>query len=248
MKKKMPEKIYLQGDMDCGEVTWCEDKINDDDTEYIKMSAYKELEKRIAELEAYSDKLAAGLPMLPKDIENIRQANESMAKRIAELEAERSELEAEIENETWVNGFRERIAELELEVDSKVSAWEIMKNTADRQKQRIAELEAEADAEHAKLVQVADEYRAYMAANRWIPVGERLPEENTDKILSVFYKDGYDIFMDAENTRKIGENDCASPICGTLRDGKFFMLEDGDEIAGTVTHWRPLPQPPEVSE
>jgi hypothetical protein len=53
-KKKMPKIIYLQGDIDCGEgeVSWCSDKIEDDDTEYIQMTEYKKLEKRIAELEA----------------------------------------------------------------------------------------------------------------------------------------------------------------------------------------------------
>jgi Lar family restriction alleviation protein len=41
------------------------------------------------ELEAYADKLAAGLPdgMLPKDVENLRQANISMAQQIHELKA-----------------------------------------------------------------------------------------------------------------------------------------------------------------
>lgn len=45
------------------------------------------MNKRIAELEAYADKLAAGLPegMLPKDIENIRQANVNMATQIIDL-------------------------------------------------------------------------------------------------------------------------------------------------------------------
>lgn len=71
------ERIYLQGDV---EITWCKDKIAEDDTEYILMEKY-------TELEAYADKLAAGLPMLPKDIENIQQANTDMSQRIAELEA-----------------------------------------------------------------------------------------------------------------------------------------------------------------
>lgn len=48
-------------------------------------------EQRIAELEAYADKLAQGLPegMLPKDVENIRDANRKLLQRISELEAER---------------------------------------------------------------------------------------------------------------------------------------------------------------
>jgi hypothetical protein len=43
-----------------------------------------------AELEIYCDRLAQGLPegMLPKDIENIREANCHMAQHICELEEE----------------------------------------------------------------------------------------------------------------------------------------------------------------
>lgn len=44
----------------------------------------------VAQLEAYCDKLADGLPegMLPKDIEILRKANIDMAERIAQLETE----------------------------------------------------------------------------------------------------------------------------------------------------------------
>ena len=46
------------------------------------------LEDKAAQLEAYCDKLADGLPegMLPKDIEILRKANADMAERIAQLE------------------------------------------------------------------------------------------------------------------------------------------------------------------
>lgn len=45
---------------------------------------------RIAELEAYTDKLAAGLPdgMLPADVENLRKANAELAQQVHELKAE----------------------------------------------------------------------------------------------------------------------------------------------------------------
>lgn len=44
---------------------------------------------RIEELEAYSDKLAAGLPegMLPADVENLRESNAEMAAEIERLKA-----------------------------------------------------------------------------------------------------------------------------------------------------------------
>lgn len=71
------------------------------------------LEARIAELEAYADKLAAGLPegMLPKDVENLREANASMADRIAELEEAFDYVEREKE------AFRKKCAELEAEAE-----------------------------------------------------------------------------------------------------------------------------------
>lgn len=48
------------------------------------------LNKRIAELAAYVDKLVAGLPegMLPKDVEILREQNWKMAERIAELKGQ----------------------------------------------------------------------------------------------------------------------------------------------------------------
>jgi septal ring factor EnvC (AmiA/AmiB activator) len=36
------------------------------------------------------------------------------------------------------DALQQQVAELQLEVDSKISAWEIMKNTADRYKQQVA--------------------------------------------------------------------------------------------------------------
>lgn len=38
MSEKIPEKIYLQWDDDLTDVTWCSDKINSDDVEYVRAS------------------------------------------------------------------------------------------------------------------------------------------------------------------------------------------------------------------
>ena len=47
------------------------------------------LEDKVAQLEAYCDKLADGLPegMLPKDVEVLQNANAEFAKQLAQLEA-----------------------------------------------------------------------------------------------------------------------------------------------------------------
>lgn len=67
---------------------------------------------------------------------------------------------------------------------------------------------------------------------RWIPVSERLPEI-TDDYLTVQCGDFYDIQI------------------LTFRGGVFGLFDDLDGWIGTedlVTHWRPLPEPPEVQQ
>ena len=45
-EKQWHERIYLQEDTD-GEATWCQDKINDDDCEYIRADKYALLEAKL---------------------------------------------------------------------------------------------------------------------------------------------------------------------------------------------------------
>lgn len=46
------------------------------------------LRRELAEANAYADKLAQGLPCLPSDVENLRQANLDLANELAEAKAE----------------------------------------------------------------------------------------------------------------------------------------------------------------
>ena len=62
---------------------------------------------------------------------------------------------------------------------------------------------------------------------RWIPVEERLPEEGIEVLVSV-----------DENS-----DDCGYHVC-LYRGGEYVRSESG-YIFG-VTHWMPLPEPPEV--
>ena len=57
--------------------------------------------KKVAQLEAYCDKLAAGFPdgMLPKDVEVLRKANHDFAAESAELKRENEALRELIERE-----------------------------------------------------------------------------------------------------------------------------------------------------
>jgi len=66
------------------------------------------------------------------------------------------------------------------------------------------------------------------AARRWIPVGERLPEEN-QQILST---DGKEFYLDYYARWEGKDN----PPC--------FC----DGLSWAVTHWMPLPEPPEVEK
>ncbi len=64
------------------------------------------------------------------------------------------------------------------------------------------------------------------AAQRWIPVTERLPEDDT-VILG--------LFMEYSRPQ----------ICAFRRYGKGWIEEnDGDTYHSGITHWMPLPQPP----
>lgn len=67
----------------------------------------------------------------------------------------------------------------------------------------------------------------YELARRWIPVEERLPEEGIEVLVSV-----------DENS-----DDCGYHVC-LYRGGEYVRSESG-YIFG-VTHWMPLPEPPEV--
>lgn len=70
----------------------------------------RQLERELAEAKAYADKLADGLPvgMLPKDVENLREANAGLA---AELSAVTADLE-----------FRRELGALQQQEYDKVTA------------------------------------------------------------------------------------------------------------------------------
>lgn len=67
-----------------------------------------------------------------------------------------------------------------------------------------------------------------MRANRWIPVGERMPEEIGHYIVCAVIKP---IPFPDRKTRDVYE---------------CVFSEFGWHTANDVTHWRPLPEPPEV--
>jgi chromosome segregation ATPase len=54
-------------------------------TEPLKRQELSALRRDLAEARAYADKLAEGLPCLPKDVEVLRDANRQLATELAEL-------------------------------------------------------------------------------------------------------------------------------------------------------------------
>ena len=64
-------------------------------------------------------------------------------------------------------------------------------------------------------------------ADRWIQVSERLPDAVDDYLVEIQSARGLAKWRDVK----------------TFADGKFHGMRCGDN----VTHWRPLPVPPEVS-
>lgn len=59
----------------------------------------RRMRRELQEMTAYADKLADGLPILPKDIEVIRQANWALAEENHRLKERCSELEARLDIE-----------------------------------------------------------------------------------------------------------------------------------------------------
>ena len=89
------------------------------------------------------------------------------------------------------------------------------------QAKRIGELEAEL----AKLRE----------KNRWIPVEERMPDEEYAAALAQGDEDVMVIAM-------IRGGDVATALRYDGDIGVFFTVDDGEFIVYTVTHWKPMPK------
>lgn len=76
-------------------------------------------------------------------------------------------------------------------------------------------------------------------ANRWIPVSERLPEDGVDVI----------IFSPRHPNESPTKKHRARFLAhlNTKREWALSISLGNDIIIPGVTHWRPLPEPPEVS-
>ena len=130
--------------------------------------------------------------------------------------------------------------------------WNTPDNLVARDKARqeisdyIAELEAEVTKGHELQDSYCDRIAELKAAQRWIPVSERLPDiedgDSKDYDVVLTYPFRRDVIVatwsyDAlDKTHRRRWFDCSSDEWGS------------DDITEYVTHWRERPTPPEVQE
>lgn len=72
---------------------------------------------------------------------------------------------------------------------------------------------------------------AELLERRWIPVTERLPEDRSDVLVVAYWHERWGVYMG---------------WCASERAAWSVHIGIGDRNDVAVTHWMPLPEPPEV--
>jgi hypothetical protein len=101
---------------------------------------------------------------------------------------------------------------------------------------RIAELEAEVTKCHEFQDSYCDHIAELEAAQRWIPVSERLPELGSPILF-------YDSILERINKGTCTAKNSDNTNLHWFTDDDLFYFGDRSEY---ITHWMPLPNPPEV--
>jgi len=112
----------------------------------------------------------------------------------------------------------------------------------------------------SQCLELMDEVERLRDDARWVPVGERLPDAPCFAVLACYVNEyGMTRQVRAEYVRR-GELEANDDIVGdwceydeatdtyNCPEGWYEFNEGEDvhwEISGDVTHWRPLPEPPE---
>ena len=177
---------------------------------------------------------------------NTRPIEDALQKRVSALDDDvdfKSARIAELETEIAVNdgvinsqyndilARDKRIAELEQ--DNGVWRHKYLRLTTGTEykslAQQIAVLEAENKFSEYRIEVLQNTVHLFGEQNRWIPVSERLPEDPGGSRVVLMY---------LHHVTEKGYIDS--------RDKKFHYFGDGFPEAFDVTHWMPLPEPPEV--
>ena len=82
------------------------------------------------------------------------------------------------------------------------------------------------------------------AANPWIPVEDALPEKSGEYLVYTEYEDVFKCYFEKENDPE--EDECQWGFYQDYRDPDTLGWAGTTWTAvETVTHWMPLPEPPE---
>lgn len=121
-----------------------------------------------------------------------------------------------------------------------VSECAIMREAADRianQSNHIAALQQEIEKLRGQNEQLREaaalvtKESAELLERRWIPVEERLPEDRSDVLVVAYWHERWGVYMG---------------WCAPERAAWSVHIGIGDRSDIAVTHWMPLPEPPEV--
>lgn len=97
--------------------------------------------------------------------------------------------------------------------------------------QKAADRIANQSTHIAALQQEIEKLRAQLP--RWIPVEERLPEDRGDVLVAAYWHERWGVYMG---------------WCAPERAAWSVHIGIGDRNDVAVTHWMPLPEPPEVEK
>lgn len=112
-----------------------------------------------------------------------------------------------------------------------------LRTTESRSKRTLLDAAASAlEEQRDRCARYAEEIAVLQEREKWVPVTERLPEDSNDVLAVVFGRP-------MRNIELIGALHIAA-YCGS--DAGWYVPEYPDWDDPRVTHWRPLPDGPEV--
>jgi len=100
----------------------------------------------------------------------------------------------------------------------------------------MTDIEADLMYANARIKELEAELKRLKEANRWIPVAERLPDDGVPVLVTYLGYCDNNPYSDGVAVWKIENNGY---------NGGWEWELDGDEVKVQITHWRPLPEPPE---
>ncbi len=190
------------------------------------LSGYiEELESRIAELETEKSILEdqqreAKNILIDKNlhIDSLYEEGYKLQQRIAELE-----------EQVWDLNLANEKLESAYFADETIAPDGSLKPSVCKLMKRVEKAETDYSISEAHVTALLNRIAELEAAQRWIPVSERLPEKQ--KLTIGFTDNSAYVFFEIVNDDEMG-----------------LVMYPYQNRKGTVTHWMPLPSTPEVQE